>query len=320
MPTDDTTAARVAVVGSYAKAIVITADRIPTRGETLVGRDYRQTFGGKGSDMAVQAARLGAAVDFIGVVGDDPFGREFLDLLADEGVTTTHVRVTRDQPTGVGLIIKDEAGHNVIVVDPGANAVFSADDVAAASAPLGRARVALAQLEIPLDTALAGLAAAKRAGSLTVLNPAPALPLATVLPPDGLAGVDVITPNETEARVLLGLDPHSNEDNRLIADRLLAMGAGAVVITRGEHGVDLFTPEDHVHVAPHAVDVVDSNGAGDSFNAGLAVALAEGRALDESVRFANAVAALCCESWETVPSYRDRATVDAFLAESGVRR
>lgn len=320
MPTEDAKGARVTVVGSYAKAIVITADRIPTTGETLVGRDYRQTFGGKGSDMAVQAARLGAAVDFIGVVGDDPFGREFLELLAEEGVTTTHVRVTPDQPTGVGLIIKDEAGHNIIVIDPGANALFSTDDVAAATASLREARVALAQLEIPLATALAGLAAAKQAGGLTVLNPAPAVPLVAVLPPDGLAGVDVITPNQTEARVLLGLDPDSNEDNRLIADRLLAMGAGAVVITRGEHGVDLFTPDDQVHVAPHQVDVVDSNGAGDSFNAGLAVALAEGRELVESVRFANAVAALCCEGWETVPSYRDRTTVDAFLAEAGVRR
>lgn len=320
MPTEASTAPRVAVIGSYAKAIVITADRIPTTGETLVGRDYRQTFGGKGSDMAVQAARLGAAVDFIGVVGDDPFGREFLDLLADEGVTTTHVRVTGEQPTGVGLIIKDEAGHNIIVVDPGANAVFSTDDVAAAGASLEEALVAVAQLEIPLATALAGLAAAKRAGRQTVLNPAPAVPLAAVLPAEGLTGVDVITPNETEARVLVGLGPDSTEDNRLIADRLLAMGAGAVVITRGEHGVDLFTSDDEVHLEPHKVDVVDSNGAGDSFNAGLAVALAEGRDLVEAVRFANAVAALCCEGWETVPSYRDRSAVDEFLAAAGVRR
>jgi ribokinase len=125
--------ARVCVLGSYAEALVLTADRIPQPGETLVGRDYRQTYGGKGSDMAVQAARLGADVAYVGVVGDDAFGRGFADLMRAEGVDTTHLRVTDERPTGVGMIIKDVRARNVIVVDMGANELFGPDDVDAAA-------------------------------------------------------------------------------------------------------------------------------------------------------------------------------------------
>lgn len=312
MPTDP--APRITVLGSYAKAIVITADRIPLAGETLVGRDYRQEFGGKGSDMAVQAARLGAAVSFVGVVGDDDLGREFLDLMAAEGVDTAATRVTRDRTTGVGLIIKDEAGRNLIVVDLAANGLFGADDLAAAGERITAAPVVLAQLEIPLDTALEGLRIAHDAGATTILNPAPAVPLAG----RRLDAVDVLTPNQTEARLLVGRDPDADVDNAVIAEELRALGAGSVVITRGEDGADVFTADGATSVPAHAVDVVDSNGAGDAFSAALAVGLAEGSSLSEAVRLATATAALCCEAWETVPSYRDRAAVDALLARAGV--
>lgn len=312
MPTDGRP--RVTVLGSYAKAIVITANRIPLAGETLVGHDYRQEFGGKGSDMAVQAARLGADVAFVGVVGDDDLGREFLALMAAEGVDTTATRVTAERTTGVGLIIKDEQGRNVIVVDLAANELFAPDDVAVAAERVTGAHVVLAQLEIPLDTALHGLGVAHDAGAMTVLNPAPAVRL------EGrrLDMVDVLTPNQTEARVLVGRDPDAAIDNAVIAEELRALGARHVVITRGEEGVDVFTPEGAASVPAHAVDVVDSNGAGDAFSAALAVGLAEGRSLQDSVRLANAAAALCCEAWETVPSYRDRAAVEALLTAAEV--
>ena len=302
--------ARVCVVGSYAKALVVTADRIPLEGETLIGRDYRQTFGGKGSDMAVQAARLGASVDYLGVIGDDDFGREFARLLEGEGVTTSGIRMTADAPTGVGLIIKDDAGHNIIVVDKGANDRFSRADVDAHRGAIGEASVALAQLEIPLDTALYALGVAHSLGRITVLNPAPAVELAGV----DLGAVDVITPNQGEARILVGERPDSALPNSEVAARLIAQGVRAVVITRGEDGADVFTADSADHVDAHSIEVVDSNGAGDSFNAGLAVALGEGLGLQDAVRFANATAALSCTGWETVPSYRRRADVDAVLA------
>lgn len=300
----------VVIIGSYAKALVVTAERIPGKGETLLGTDYRETYGGKGSDMAVQAARLGAAVSYVGVVGDDNHGREFIELMRNEGVEIAALRVDPAKPTGVGIIIKDRSGHNAIVVDMAANALFGRDDIDRAAPTLSGAKVALAQLEIPLDTALYGLGRAKAAGATTILNPAPARDLRDA----DLSAVDIVTPNETEARIVAGLPPEADVPLAEIAAMLLARGCRAVVMTLGEAGSRVFAAETETAISPCPIEVVDSNGAGDSFNAGLAVALAEGKPLAEAAHFANAVAALCCTRWETVPSYHDRAAVEAFLA------
>lgn len=306
-------AARITVLGSYAKALVITADRIPLAGETLLGRDYRETWGGKGSDMAVQAARLGAQVEFVGVVGDDAHGREFAQLMEAEGVGTDRLRATPDRTTGVGLIIKDTAGANLIVVDMGANELFSTADVDAAADAIAASDVVLAQLEVPLATVLYGLALARRSGAGTVLNPAPAADLTAA----DLRDVDILTPNETEARVVLGLAPDAPVSNADVAARILALGCGTVVMTLGEQGAASYTLVDDVVVETLTpawpVATVDSNGAGDSFNAALCTALGEGAGLAEATSFASATAALCCTEWETVPSYQNRAQVEAFM-------
>ena len=120
---------KVCIIGSYAKALVMTADRIPVAGETLMGRDYRGEFGGKGSDMAVQSSRLGAEVSYIGVIGDDTFGKEFVDLMKDEKIDISGLRITKEKSTGTGFIIKDIEARNVIVVDSGANDLFSKEDI-----------------------------------------------------------------------------------------------------------------------------------------------------------------------------------------------
>jgi ribokinase len=303
----------VLILGSYAKALVMTARRIPTVGETLLGEDFRQTYGGKGSDMAVQAARLGCPTEFVGVVGDDVFGREFADLMKAEGIGITGLRVTSERPTGAGFIIKDKAARNIIVVDMGANGLFGRDDVDRALAALPAPKVAVAQLEIPLDTALYGLEKAHAMGAITILNPAPAQPLAA----RDLSVVDIVTPNESEARVCLGLSPDDATDNRAIAARLMETGCGSVVITLGEAGVLGVTRDGDFALPAFTVDHVDSNGAGDSFNAALAVGLAEGKSLEGAAHFAAAVAALCCTRWETVPSYHTRGEVERFLASDG---
>lgn len=300
----------IVVIGSYAKALIITADRIPGEGETLLGTGYRETYGGKGSDMAVQAARLGVRVAFLGVVGDDAHGREFAELMRAEGIDTAGLRVDPSKPTGIGIIIKDTKGHNAIVVDMAANGLFALKDIDATAGSFATASVALAQLEIPIGTALYGLAKAKAAGATTILNPAPARDLRGL----DLSAVDIVTPNETEARIAAGLPPDANVPLSQIAATLLATGCGAVVMTLGGAGSRIFTRNGEVAIPAHRVDVVDSNGAGDSFNAGLAVALSEGKPLAEAARFANAVAGLCCTRWETVPSYHTRAEVEAFLA------
>ncbi|MEW7313979.1 ribokinase [Buttiauxella gaviniae] len=299
----------VFILGSYAKALVMTADRIPLAGETLIGDDFRQTWGGKGSDMAVQAARLGADVFYAGVVGDDAFGHEFVSLMQQEGINIQSLTITKALPTGAGLIIKDKDARNIIVVDMGANKLFTPALVDQALPELKRAGVALAQLEIPLDTALYGLRKAKALGKVTILNPAPARNLRGV----DLSAIDYLTPNETEARVALGLAPDDARSNREIADLLLETGCQYVVMTLGDAGSAVFSHNDTQEIPPCKVDVVDSNGAGDSFNAALAVALDEGQSISDAVLLANATAALCCTHWETVPSYRHRAEIDAFM-------
>lgn len=301
---------RLTVVGSYAKALVMTADRLPAAGETLIGREYRETYGGKGSDMAVQAARLGADVRYVGAVGADAHGEEFRDLMAAEGVDTTLLRTVDDVPTGVGFIVKDTAGRNLIVVDKGANDRLTPDVVEASAGALRGADVVLTQLEIPLDSALHALRIARSANVATVLNPAPAVDLRGT----DLSAVDVLTPNEHEARVALGLPVDDPTPVMELARRLLALGPRTVVITRGDEGATVVDAVGGVSVAPAHVDVVDSNGAGDAFNAGLAVAIGEGRGVLSAAMFANVVAALCCEHWETVPSYRARAEVEAYAA------
>lgn len=298
------------ILGSYAKALVMTTERIPLAGETLIGTDFRQTWGGKGSDMAVQAARLGATVSYAGVVGDDAFGHEFVELMRDEGVDCKALTLSGALPTGAGLIIKDNQARNVIVVDMGANKLFDRDKIDALLPQLRESNVVLAQLEIPLDTAIYGLQQAKKLGKTTILNPAPARDLRGL----DLSAIDYLTPNETEARVALGLAPDDARSNREIADMLLETGCQTVVMTLGDAGSAVFSRTATLDIAPCRVEVVDSNGAGDSFNAGLAVALDEGKTIAEAAFFANATAALCCTAWETVPSYQYRPDVERFIS------
>ena len=299
----------ICVIGSYAKALVMTADRIPLAGETLEGRDYRETYGGKGSDMAVQAARLGAKVGYIGVVGDDTYGREFISLMKAEDISTDGIRVTKALATGAGFIIKDTRARNVIVVDKGANSLFTAKDIDSNIRQIQGADVVLAQLEIPTETALYALKRAKSLGKMTILNPAPAVDLTG----ENLDFIDIITPNETEARVIVGELPDGSLTNRQISEKLLNTGCRMVVMTLGADGVDIHTKTDSRHVSAFDVKVVDSNGAGDCFNAALTVALADGKSIGEAVNFANAASALCCTKWETVPSYHTAKDVCAFL-------
>lgn len=299
----------VCIIGSYAKALVMTADRIPLAGETLMGYDYRGTYGGKGSDMAVQAARLGATVSYVGVVGDDSFGHEFIDLMKQEQVDIQFLRVTKEQPTGTGFIIKDKQARNIIVVAAGANDLFGEPDVDAAQKAIEAANVVLAQLEIPLSTALYAMKKGRAAGKITILNPAPAVNLTAY----DLSDVSILTPNETEARIAAGLPADSPLSNQEVANILLKTGCGCVAMTLGDKGSAVFTADESFEVATYPIDVVDSNGAGDSFNAALASTLAGGATLRESVNRANATAALCCTRWETVPSYHTKEEVDAFI-------
>lgn len=297
-------------MGSFVVGLTLRADRFPTRGETVLARDFDLGPGGKGSNQAVQVARLGTAVEFIGVIGADDFARIATDLYRIEGVGTTHLTRTSDVNTGVGFIILDDSGDNRILLDPGTNDVFSPVHVDAAAVVFEQSSVAMAQLEIPAETALAGMAMAKRAGCTTILNPAPARPV----PANMFEIIDILTPNQTEARVLLGLAPDDPEDDLALCDQLRGLGVTTVVLTRGDQGAVIVDEHGVTKIDPFRVDVTDTTGAGDAFNGALAAAIASGHDLPDAARRAAAAGALACTRLGVIPALPDAAELDRLLA------
>jgi ribokinase len=291
----------VVVVGSANVDLVAYVDRAPEAGETVMGSRFVVAMGGKGANQAVMAARLGAAVAFVGCVGDDPYGREIRDNLAAEGIDVTGL-ATVPGSSGVAPIWVDRRGTNRIVVVPGANAALTADW--AATAVHADAAVVVGQLEVPPAATAAAFEVARARGVTTVLNPAPALPVGD----DLLALCDWVIPNETEFALLTGTDP---ADDAAVSRYAAALGAG-VVVTRGEAGALVVVPHgDPVRVPAPAVDAVDTTGAGDAFVGAFAVALARG---DDPVTAAT-LACRCAATSVTTPgtqtsypgSPRDRA-------------
>jgi ribokinase len=286
--------ADVCVVGSANLDLVAGAARIPMPGETVLGTSYAEHPGGKGLNQAVAAARSGAAVVFAGAVGSDAAGDRLRAVLAEEAIDATALS-TSHLPTGRALIVVDEHGENSIVVVPGSNATVAPPD------PLPAARVVLCQLEIPIRTVSAVLADARARGSRTVLNPAPA----AALPPTLLAACDVIVPNEHEVELLGGVEA------------LLRAGCGAVVVTRGGAGVDIHLADaPSTHVAPFAVDVVDTTGAGDAFCGSLAARLAAGDPLGTAVRWAAAAGALATTVPGAVPAQPHATAIRELVARN----
>src|ERR1700722_20958983 len=186
---------RVTVVGSYIVALVMDMDRLPIEGETVLGRNFHTTFGGKGSNAAVCAARLGAESVFLGKIGRDSFGREFLEMLRNEGVRHDSVLYSDNLATGVGIILFSSLGTNLIVIDPGANGQLSGADLCNQAQLIAGSDVIISPLEIPLETALTGAQLASEAGVKAILNPAPARDMRST----DLSTVFAFTPNETEA-------------------------------------------------------------------------------------------------------------------------
>jgi ribokinase len=303
--------AKVTVVGSYIVALVMDLDRIPLEGETVRGRNFHQTHGGKGSNMAAAAARLGAEAAFLGKIGRDAYGDAFLDLLRRESVDPAGVLRADSTGTAVGIILFSVRGTNAIAIDLGANAEFSPADVEARRDLIESAGAIVSPLEIPLETALAGAAIARRRGVPAVLNPAPALDLRGA----DLANVFALTPNETEARICAGRAPDDPIDDRALARELLGLGPEHVMITRGAKGV-LWACRDGLRNIPALpVRVVDTVGAGDAFNAGLAVGLAERRPVAEAVALGVTAASLSTEKRETIESYPRRPEVDRRIED-----
>jgi ribokinase len=305
----------VSIMGIFVADLAFLTPRLPVWGETVLGSRFRTGPGGKGSNQSVAAARLGGKVAFISKLGRDTFGNMARELYRTEGIDTSFVFESEADATGGAAIIVDEAGENAIVVVAGAAEKLSAEEVTLAETLIGRSAVFMTQLELPLTIVKHGLALARGLRTTTVLNPAPAAPLSDEL----LSLADYLTPNETEAEALTGRKIATLEDAKAAADLLLARGTGTVVLTLGARGALIRNREISQHVpAVDAGAVVDTTGAGDAFNGGFAVALAEGRKLVESVRFACAVAGLSVTRPGTAPSMPKRTEVDALMAGKAV--
>jgi ribokinase len=302
---------RVTVVGSYIVALVMDMERLPVEGETVTGRNFHITHGGKGSNMAAAAARLGAEVHFVGKVGRDGHGRAFLELLRQEGVGAGGVMTTDSCATATGIIFVTDRGTNAIVIDRGANGELTPEDVARQRSLIGMGDIVLSPLEISLATARAAAERTCQQGGKAILNPAPAQDLRH----ENLSAFFALTPNETEARVCLGLAPDDGTPEGVLADRLLDLGAPNVIITLGAQGALWATRTGQRRIPALRVDAIDMVGAGDAFNAGLAVGLSEGRPLLEAICLGVTAASLSTEKRETIASYPCRAEVDPRLGE-----
>ena len=273
-------------------------------GETVLGSAFRMGPGGKGSNQAVAAARLGASVSIISKVGLDEFGNLARRTWADEGIDTRFVVDTAEFDTGSSTItVNEKTGDNAIVVVPGSGFRLTRDEIDLAHDAIGESAIFMTCLELPTDVVRHGLALAMSLSVPTILNPAPA----HVLDVDIYPLCDYITPNETEATRLTGVTVADAESAARAADVLLFRGARVAIVTLGEGGALVKTATLTEHVpAFHAGAVVETTGAGDAFNAGLAVALAEGADILDAVRFGCAAAAICVTRYGTTPAMPGR--------------
>lgn len=298
----------IVVVGSYNVSRTIRVERLPAPGETVMGTAYSEGPGGKGSNQAVAAKRLGGQVEFVGCVGTDGAGDEAVSLWEREEVRAGEVRRVETH-TGVALIFVEPSGANAIAVDSGANLELAPEDLEQARPALGRDSILLTQLEIGIRTASAACDLARKAGAITILNPAPARPAKEL----DLASVDIITPNEREFLTLTGTD-----DLEEGAAMLRSRGPRTVIVTLGARGAYVSTDEGSYREPAPRVEAVDETGAGDAFNGALAVALAEGVPLREAVRFANLAGAMTVTKGEVISSLPMRKELERFAG--GARR
>jgi ribokinase len=279
---------RIIVIGSSNTDMVIKSKKLPAPGETILGGTFLMNPGGKGANQAVAAARLGGKVTFVTKIGNDMFGSEAIDLFSNENIDTRYIINDPVNPSGVALIIVDENGENSIVVAPGSNGTLSAYDINEKVFDNEAADIYLMQLEIPLGTVEFVAQKALLKNNMVILNPAPARPLSD----DLLSYIHIITPNETEAELLTGIKVTDSLSAQKASDELHNKGVKNVVITMGSSGAHISTGSVSKMVSVVPTKAIDTTAAGDVFNGALAVALSEGKDLEEAVIFANKASAI----------------------------
>ncbi len=301
----------IVVVGSSNTDMIIKVSQLPAPGETVLGGQFIRAAGGKGANQAVAAARAGGKVTFVARVGDDMFGNSAIDGFKSDAINVDHVVKDKEAPSGVAQIMVADDGENCIAVASGANSNLSPQDIDLAHNAIGKADILLTQLETPIPTIIRAVELAKSFDKKVILNPAPAHPL----PDDLLRNISVITPNETEAALLTGVNVTNEESAARAALILIRKGVESVIITMGSKGAYVHHDNEGYLVPGFEVDAVDTTAAGDTFNGALAVRLSQGEHFRDAVIFANAAAALSVTRVGAQPSVPILSEVNTFLNE-----
>jgi ribokinase len=301
---------RIGVIGSTNMDLVTTVARMPVWGETVHASRFETSFGGKGANQAIAAAKLGAEVVMVSNLGDDSLGDSALKNFESTGIDASHVRRIANQSTGTATILVDEkSGDNSILIVAGANGDLSSADIDAASEALKRCDLILLQLEIPLDSVYEAIRFARKAGVRTVLNPAPArrdLDMGVV------TQASFLVPNETELAILTDMPVESDDEVSAAAQNLVSQGVETVIVTLGARGSLLATPHGSQRIAPVKVQAVDTTGAGDAFIGSFARYLAGGLSLEAALTEATRYSAFSVTRPGAQKSYPTEAEIAAF--------
>ena len=302
----------ISILGIFVADLVFFGEKIPTEGETILGKNFVIGPGGKGSNQAVAAAKAGAKTYFISKIGNDQFGSMATEIYKNSGVDYSNVIISKKYSTGAaGILVNEQTGANAINVFPGASGEITNDDIDEAEETIKNSKIFLTQLEAPKDVVLYALKKANNFNVTTIFNPAPAIEIdETVFPL-----IDYFTPNETEASFYVDHKVETFEDAEKAAVQLIEKGIKNVVITLGEKGAFFANRKNKfsLPVANLSNPVVDTTGAGDAFNAGFAVALTEGQKIKDALRFASATAGLSTTKIGTANSMPSREEIDKLL-------
>jgi len=305
---------KIAVIGSFVTDFIFKTPRRPVKGETIIGTSFELAMGGKGANQAMMAALLGADVSMIGRVGNDSFGDMQIENMKKAGVNTEFIIKDSQYGTGSSGIVLDAEGDNSIVFIPLANNAVSKEDFNNALPAVQEADAVLVQLELPLKVNLHAVVKSKKLGRRVILDPAPAC----ALEDDFYKNSDIMTPNETEAAILSGIEVIDAESAEKAARIISSKGCPTVIITLGANGSLVLDQDKAAHYPAPKINAVDSTAAGDAFTGSLAVFLSEGRPLDEAVQLAGFCGALTASKLGAQPSLPSRSDVAAFAAKHGI--
>ena len=302
---------KLIVLGSVNVDHILNVPKFPKPGETLSGSNYKISFGGKGANQAVAAGRLGANIQFIAAVGNDELGNKIKQQLNNDNINTCSVACIEGQNTGVALILVNAQGENQIAIHAGANAQVTTEYLLKYKEDIINADAILMQLETPLATIEQAAKLAKQHQTQVILNPAPAQKLSD----DLLKHIDIITPNETEAEYLTGIKVLTEQDAEQAAMILHKKGIETVIITLGSKGAWVSSAQRGAIIAGFKVQVIDTIGAGDTFNGMLVTALLEGKTLEQAVKYAHAAGALSVTKPGAQTAVPFRNEVEEFLEQ-----